>query len=331
MQTKDSYNSLNFPRSFDQSVIKEGYKSTFITYPLQRGFGVIIGNIFRRILLSSVRGVSIASVKSDKFINLYSTVDGVKEECFSIIANLSKLIIKMNLVDKATLKISASKAGNIYADSIKVPSGVEILNSDLHLFTLNEGHTIDIEIEVEAGIGQVKSGGVDVINGKIEVDRIFSPIENVHFEIASINDTSNYESKNTYDRLEITITTNGSITPKEALGTAANIAREFFACFIDFPEKTMNILSQSSKPNVQDITQALNIKIDDLELSVRSANCLKAENIMYLADLVQKTEAEMLKTPNFGRKSLEEIKLILSSLGLTLGMKLDNWKPKNFE
>lgn len=328
MQTKDSYSSLNFPRSFEQNVIKDGYKSSFITYPIQRGFGIIIGNIFRRILLSSVRGVSVASVKSNKFINLYSTVDGVKEECFSIISNFSKLVIKMQMVEKATLKISATKAGNVYADSIKTPSGVEILNKDLHLFTLNEGNSIDIEIEVEAGIGQVRSGGVDVINGKIEVDRIFSPIENVSFEVTSINDTSSYESKNTYDKLEIEITTNGSISPKDALGTAANIAREFFACFIDFPEKTMNILSQS-KPNVQDVTQALNIKIDDLELSVRSANCLKAENINYLADLVQKTEAEMLKTPNFGRKSLEEIKLILSSLGLSLGMKLDNWKPKS--
>jgi DNA-directed RNA polymerase subunit alpha len=134
----------------------------------------------------------------------------VKEECFSIIANLSKLVIKMNLVDKATLKISTSKAGKVYAESIKTTSSVEILNKDLYLFTLNEGHSIDIEIEVEAGIGQVKSSGVDVINGKIEVDRIFSPIENVSFEVTNINDTSNYESKNTYDNLEITITTNGS-------------------------------------------------------------------------------------------------------------------------
>lgn len=328
MQTKESYSSLNFPRSFEQNIIKDGYKSSFVTYPIQRGFGIIIGNIFRRILLSGIRGVSIASVKSNKFINLYSTVEGVKEECFSIIANLSKLVVKMNLIDKATLKISASKAGNVYADIIKTPGGVEILNKDLHLFTLNEGHSIEIEVEVQGGIGQVKSGGVDVINGRIEVDRIFSPIENVSFDVTTINDTSNYESKNTYDNLEITITTNGSISPKDALGTAANIAREFFACFIDFPEKTMNILSQV-KPNVQDITQALNIKIDDLELSVRSANCLKAENILYLADLVQKTEAEMLKTPNFGRKSLEEIKLILNSLGLSFGMKIENWKPKS--
>jgi DNA-directed RNA polymerase subunit alpha len=327
MQIKDSYTALSFPRSFEQNVIKEGYKSTFVTYPIQRGFGTILGNAFRRILLSSIRGVAVASVKSDKFVNLYATVDGVKEECFSMLANISNLIIKMDLVENAVLKLSATKAGNVYAESIKAPGGVEILNKNLHLFTLNEGYSIDIEIEVEAGIGQKKAQGTDIINGKIEIDRIFSPVQNINFDVSNVNDTSSYESKNTYDRLEITVETNGSVSPKEAIGMSALIAREFFACFVDFPEKSINIISPAQTV-AKNINQYLDIKIEDLELSVRSANCLRTENINYIGQLVVKTELEMLKTPNFGKKSLDEIKYILTDMGLTLGMTKLNWTPK---
>lgn len=327
MQIKDSYTSLSFPRSFEQNVIKEGYKSTFITYPIQRGFGTILGNAFRRILLSSIRGVAVASVKSSKFVNLYATVEGVKEECFSMLANISKLIIKMDLVETATLKLSATKAGHVYAESIKSPGGIEILNKDLYLFTLNEGYSIELEIEVEAGIGQKKAQGIDIINGRIELDRIFSPVQNISFDVSNVNDTSSYESKNTYDKLEITVETNGSVSPKEAVGMSAMIAREFFACYVDFPEKSINIISQG-QVTAKNINQYLDIKIEDLELSVRSANCLRTENINYIGQLVVKTELEMLKTPNFGKKSLDEIKHILTEMGLNLGMTKLNWTPK---
>ena len=328
MQIKDSYTTLAFPRSFEQSVVKEGYKSIFTTYPIQRGFGTIIGNAFRRILLSSIRGVSVASVKSSKFINLYATVEGVKEECFSIAANIAKLVVKMDLTETAILKLSASKAGNVYAESVKTPGGVEILNKELHLFTLNEGYSIDIEIEIEAGIGQKKAQGIDIINGKIELDRIFSPVEKVSFDVSTINDTTSYDSRNTYDKLEITVETNGSVHPKEALGMSAAIAREFFACFIDFPEKSINIIA-SSQVTTKNINNNLNVKIEDLELSVRSANCLRTEGIIYIGQLVKKTEGEMLRTPNFGKKSLDEIKNILTEMGMTFGMTKLNWtEPK---
>lgn len=328
MQIKDSYTTLAFPRSFEQSVVKEGYKSIFITYPIQRGFGTIIGNAFRRILLSSIRGVSVASVKSSKFINLYATVEGVKEECFSIAANIAKLVVKMDLTETAILKLSASKAGNVYAESVKTPGGVEILNKELHLFTLNEGYSIDIEIEIEAGIGQKKAQGIDIINGKIELDRIFSPVEKVSFDVSTINDTTSYDSRNTYDKLEITVETNGSVHPKEALGMSAAIAREFFACFIDFPEKSINIIA-SNQVTTKNINNNLNVKIEDLELSVRSANCLRTEGIIYIGQLVKKTEGEMLRTPNFGKKSLDEIKNILTEMGMTFGMTKLNWtEPK---
>jgi DNA-directed RNA polymerase subunit alpha len=326
MQIKDSYTSLSFPRSFEQTVVKDGYKSIFTTYPIQRGFGIIIGNAFRRILLSSIRGVAVVAVKSSKFVNLYATVEGVKEECFSIIVNISKLVVKMDMTESAVLKLSATKSGNVYADSIKAPGGVEILNKDLHLFTLNEGHSIDIEIEIEAGIGQKKAQGVDIIGGRIEVDRIYSPVEKVSFDVSTINDTTSYGSKSTYDKLDITVETNGSVHPKEAVGMSATIAREFFACFIDFPEKSINIIS-TGQATVKNINHYLNIQIDDLELSVRSANCLKAEKILYIGQLVTKSESEMLKTPNFGKKSLEEIKAILISMGLSLGMSKINWEP----
>ena len=328
MQIKDSYTTLAFPRSFEQSVVKEGYKSIFTTYPIQRGFGTIIGNAFRRILLSSIRGVSVASVKSSKFINLYATVEGVKEECFSIAANIAKLVVKMDLTETAILKLSASKAGNVYAESVKTPGGVEILNKELHLFTLNEGYSIDIEIEIEAGIGQKKAQGIDIINGKIELDRIFSPVEKVSFDVSTINDTTSYDSRNNYDKLEITVETNGSVHPKEALGMSAAIAREFFACFIDFPEKSINIIA-SSQVTTKNINNNLNVKIEDLELSVRSANCLRTEGIIYIGQLVKKTEGEMLRTPNFGKKSLDEIKNILTEMGMTFGMTKLNWtEPK---
>lgn len=327
MQIKDSYTSLTFPRSFEQNVVKDGFKSSFTTFPIQRGFGTIIGNALRRILLSSIRGVVVSSVKSSKFVNLYATVDGVKEECFSIVSNISKIVAKMDFTESATLKLSSTTPGNVYASSIKVPGGVEILNPDLHILTLDEGNSIEIEIEIEAGIGQKKSQGVDIIDGKIELDRIYSPVERVSFEVSNVNDTSNYDSKNTYDKLDLLIETNGSVSPKEALGMSAAIAREFFACYIDFPEKSMNIIS-SAQSSTKNIEQFLNIKIEDLELSVRSSNCLKTENILYIGQLIKKTEPEMLRTPNFGKKSLDEIKAILSEMGLSLGMNLKtNWTP----
>ena len=324
MQIKDSYTSLTFPRSFEQTVVKDGYTSIFTAYPIQRGFGTIIGNSFRRILLSSIRGVAVSAVKSSKFVNLYGTVEGVKEECFSIIANLSRLVISMDNAESAVLKLSVSKGGNICADKIKTPGGIEILNKNLHLFTLFDGHSIDIELEIEAGIGQKKSSGIDIIDGRIEMNRIYSPVEKVSFDVTTINDTSSYDSKNTYDRVDLTVTTNGSVSPKEAVGMSAAIAREFFACFIDFPEKSMNIIT-SAQSSAKNINQYLNIKIEDLELSVRSANCLRTENIIYIGQLVKKTESEMLRTPNFGKKSLDEIKNILTDMNLSLGMTKINW------
>ncbi len=326
MQIKDSYTTLTFPRSFEHTAINEGCKSVFTTHPIQRGFGTIIGNTFRRTLLSCIRGVAVIAVKSSKFVNLYATVEGVKEECFSIVLNISKLVIKMDAIESATLKLVATKAGNVYADSIKAPGGVEILNKDLHLFTLNEGNSIEIEIEIEAGIGQKKAQGVDIIGGRIEVDRIYSPVEKVTFDVSTVNDKTSYDSKSTFDRLDITVETNGSVHPKEAIGMSAAIAREFFACFIDFPEKSINIIS-STQSSAKNINQFLNTKIEDLELSVRSANCLRTENIIYIGQLVRKSEGEMLRTPNFGKKSLDEIKNILTDMGLSLGMTKVNWTP----
>lgn len=327
MNIKDSYTSIVFPKAFEQNIMKEGYESVFSAYPIQRGFGTIIGNAFRRILLSSIRGVAVASVKSSKFVNLYATVDGIKEECFSIVSNLSKLVVKMDLLENATLKLSATKPGNVYAESIKTSGGVVVLNKDLHILTLNEGYSIEIEIEVEAGIGQKKGQNADIIDGRIELDRIYSPVETVSFDVSNVNDTASYDSKNIYDRLELNVLTNGSVSPKEAIGMSAMIAREFFACFVDFPERSINI-ALSTQGSTKNINQYLNIKIEDLELSVRSSNCLKTENISYIGQLIKKTEPEMLRTPNFGKKSLDEIKNILVDMGLNLGMNLKtSWAP----
>jgi DNA-directed RNA polymerase subunit alpha len=325
MQIKNSYTTLAFPRSFEQKVIKDGYTSIFTTYPIQRGFGTTIANCFRRILLSSIRGVVVSAVKSSKFVNLHGEVKGVKEDCFFIIRQLSSLQIEMNAMETSNLTLEVDKGGKVYADSIKTHSGIKILNKDLYLFTLNDEESIKIEIEIEAGVGQKKSQGVDIVGGRVEVDRIYSPVVSVSYEVANMNDTASYDSKNTFDKLDLKIETNGSVSPKEALGITAAIAREFFACFIDFKEQTMNVIptGQGSDKN---INHYLNTKIEDLELSVRSANCLRVENIIYIGQLVKKTEGEMLKTPNFGKKSLDEIKHILTDMKLSLGMTKIDWK-----
>lgn len=317
---KETYQSnIVFPKSYNQKVIRENYQSVFTVFPIQRGFGTILGNIFRRTILSSLRGVAVSAVKSEKFINLYATVEGVKEECFTILANLKELVIKMERTEKATLKLSSNHAGNVYASSIKTVGDIEILNPDLHILTLHEGNVIEIDIEVEAGIGQKKSPGEDIVMGRIEMDRIFTPVRSVTMNVSNINNASNYENNLSHDKLEISIETNGSITPQEALETASAISKEFFACFMSFPEKSMNVAATSQKL-VHDINHHLNRKIDDLELSVRSTNCLKTENILYIGQLIAKTEADMLRLTNFGRKSLNEIVAVLQPLGLSLGM-----------
>jgi DNA-directed RNA polymerase subunit alpha len=325
--TTETYqNNIVFPKSYNQKTIKENYKSIFTVFPIQRGFGTILGNIFRRTILSSLRGVAVSAVKSEKFVNLYATVEGVKEECFTIVTNLRDLVIKMEKSEKATLRLSANQAGNVYASSIKTVGDVEILNPDLHILTLNEGNSIEIDIEVEAGIGQTKSPGEDIVLGRIEVDRIFTPVRKVTMNVSNINNASNYENNISHDKLEISIETDGSVSPKEALETAAAISKEFFVCFTQFPEKSMNI-SSPSQSLICDIDQHLSRRIDDLELSVRSTNCLKTEKIFYIGQLVEKSEADMLRLTNFGRKSLNEIIVVLQPVGLSLGMTLPTgWK-----
>ncbi len=327
---KESWQLLSKPASI---IVKDGIDSaksaTIIMEPFERGFGNTLGNALRRVMLSSIAGFAVTSVKIDGVLHEYGVIDGVKEDVTNIIMNLKSLAINKPDSSPCTLKLSTSKTGPVLAGSIEVSNGAEIVNKDLLICTLNKGVKIDMQINVECGKGyvvadQVKKAETSI--GLIHLDAMFSPIKRVAYKV----ENARVGQITDYDKLIMEIDTNGTITPQDALGVAAKIIQEQLEVFVNFDVSEIADVKKEVGGEPE-FNRNLLKTIDELELSVRSYNCLKNENIIYVGDLVIKTESEMLKTSNFGRKSLNELKENLKSMGLGFGMKLTNWPPKNIE
>lgn len=328
---KESWSLLTKPTSV---VLKDGYdnitRSVIVMEPFARGFGNTLGNALRRVLLSSINGFAVTAVKIEGVLHEYGSIDGVKEDVLDLIMNLKSLAVSKDNSSPCVLKLSTNKSGPIYAGSIETPAGVNIVNKDLLICTLNKGAKIDMQIHVEAGKGYVpaeQSKKGDRAVGTILVDSVFSPVKKVSYRV----ENARVGQITDFDKLILEIDTNGTITPQDALGVAAKILQEQLQVFINFDVAKIDVPAPKEVSPEQEFNKNLLKTIDELELSVRSYNCLKNENIIYVGDLVAKTESEMLKTANFGRKSLNELKDNLKAMGLSFGMKIPNWPPKNMD
>ena len=327
---KENWSTLTKPTSI---VLKEGYnnltKSVIIMEPFARGYGNTLGNSLRRVLLSSINGFAVTSIKIEGVMHEYAVIDGIKEDVLDIIMNLKGLAIVKDDPSPSVLKLSVNRPGQIYAGSIELPSGVEILNKDHLICTLSKGAKIDMTILVEYGRGycNLDSGKKDNTIGAIKVDSVFSPVKKVAYKV----ENARVGQITDYDKLILEIDTNGTITPQDSLAIAAKILQDQLQNFINFDVSKIDAPIEKEIIIEPEFNKNLLKTIEELELSVRSYNCLKNENIIYVGDLVVKTEIEMLKTANFGRKSLNELKDNLKSMGLSFGMKLTNWPPKNIE
>ncbi len=327
---KENWHNLTKPTSI---VTKEGdddiRKSTFVMESFERGFGNTLGNALRRVLLSSLTGFAVTSIKIENALHEFGAIDGVKEDVIDIIMNIKSLAITKSTADSCTLKLSSDKEGPVYAGSIQLPAGVEIANKDLLICTLAQGGKIDIQLNVESGKGYVSADqnkNNDQV-GIIAIDALFSPVQNVAYKV----ENSRVGQITDYDKLVLDIETNGSITPRDALGVAAKILQDQLEVFINFDVAKIDAPVQSEQGDEPRFNKNLLKTIDELELSVRSYNCLKNEDIIYVGDLVTKSESDMLKTANFGRKSLNELKDNLKNMGLNFGMKLPDWPPSNLD
>ncbi|MEY3996654.1 MAG: DNA-directed polymerase subunit alpha [Pseudomonadota bacterium] len=301
------------------------YSARVVLQPLERGFGHTLGNALRRILLSSMQGYAPTEVSIVGVLHEYSTIDGVQEDAVDILLNLKGIVFVLHNRDDVTLTINKKNEGIVTAADIELPHDVEILNPN-HVLAHMSGGSLELEIRVEKGRGYVPGNLRSFRDdhstkvGRIIMDASFSPIKKVSYEV----DTARVEQRTDLDKLIMTIETNGSISPEEAVKQAARVLVEQVAVFASLE----GIVQSFNAPVVGiEVDPVLSKPVDDLELTVRSANCLKAENILMIGDLVIKTENELLKTPNLGRKSLNEIKEVLALRGLTLGMKISNWPP----
>ncbi|MBN2125346.1 MAG: DNA-directed RNA polymerase subunit alpha [Deltaproteobacteria bacterium] len=302
-----------------------GNYGKFVCEPLERGFGVTIGNALRRILLSSLQGAAIVSVKFDNVVHEFSTIPGVLEDVTDIILNLKEIKLRLLAGEEATIRMSREGEGAVTADEIETDGKVAILNPDKHIATLNKEAKLNMEMVVKMGKGYVTAEtnkGSEQGIGLIPIDAIFSPIQKVNYVVSN----ARVGQITDYDKLTLEVWTDGSVSPDDAVAYAAKILKEQMGPFINFEEEP-EPEEEDQEEEEEKLNQNLFRPVSELELSVRSANCLKNANITLIGELVQKSESEMLKTKNFGRKSLNEIKAILEEMGLSLGMKLDNFPP----
>ncbi|MFA6464959.1 MAG: DNA-directed RNA polymerase subunit alpha [Desulfurivibrionaceae bacterium] len=299
----------------------------FVCQPLERGFATTIGNSLRRILLSSIQGAAITSVKIDGALHELSTIPGVKEDVTQIILNLKEVRLKLNTPGSQIVKIEKNKIGTVTAGDITSGGKVEVMNPDKEICTITGDGGFKAEFEVKWGKGYVpaeKNKAEEQVIGVIPIDAIFTPIVNVK----SLVSQARVGQQTDYDKLTLEITTDGSVRPEDALAYAAKIMKEQLQVFIAFDEESVEPAVDDARIDHRSpINENLYRSVEDLELSVRSANCLRNADIRYIGELVQKSEPEMLKTKNFGRKSLNEIKQLLSEMELSLGMKLEGWEP----
>ncbi len=298
------------------------YYGKFVCEPLERGFGITIGNALRRVLLSSLYSAAATSVKIDSVTHEFTSIPGVVEDIADILLNIKEVNFKMEDIGPRTVRIDASGECVVKAADIITDGSVVVLNPEQHIATLSNDGKLAMDITVKMGKGYVPSElnkEEDSPLGTIPLDAVFSPIKKVNYIVGN----ARVGQKTDYDKLTLEIWTNGDVLPENAVAYAAKILKEQVSLFINFDEE--DVVEEEPKKEQPEINQNLFRSVDELELSVRSANCLKNANIKHISELVQKTEAEMLKTKNFGRKSLNEIKEILAEMGLSLGMKLEGF------
>ena len=303
-------------------------QATAIAEPLERGFGLTLGNARRRVLLSSLQGAAIVSVQIDNVLHEFSSVAGVREDVTDIVLNLKGVAINMEVEGPKRVAITAKGPGVVTAGDIAETNGIEILNKDHVICHLDEGASVFMELTVDTGKGYVaadKSRPEDAPIGLISVDALYSPVKKVSYKVEPTREGQVLD----YDKLTLNVETDGSISSEDAIAFAARILQDQLSIFVNFDEP--EAASRADEEDELEFNPLLLKKVDELELSVRSANCLKNDNIVYIGDLIQKTEAEMLRTPNFGRKSLNEIKEVLTTMGLHLGMDIIDWPPENIE
>src|SRR3569623_72852 len=291
-----NWQELKKPNALEKKSGDGKSKATFVAEPLERGFGLTLGNALRRVLLSSLQGAAVTSIKIENVLHEFSSLAGVREDVTDIVLNVKQIALKMQGEGPKRLQLSATGPTDVKAGDIAVSGDIEVMNPDLLICHLDDGATLNMELTADVGKGYVAAVAnrpVDAPIGLIPVDALYSPVRQVSYKVENTRVGQELD----YDKLTLSIETDGTVTPEDALAYAARILQE----------------------------------VDELELSVRSANCLKNDNIIYIGDLVGKTEAEMLRTPNFGRKSLNEIKEVLSSMGLRLGMEIPGWPPENIE
>jgi DNA-directed RNA polymerase subunit alpha len=303
--------------------------ATVVAEPLERGFGLTLGNALRRILLSSLQGASVQSVHIDGVLHEFSSITGVREDVTDIILNIKDIAIKMQGDGPKRMVVKKSGPALVTAGDIQTVGDIVILNPELVLCHLDEGAEIRMEFTVNTGKGYVpadRNRPEDAPIGLIPVDSLYSPVRKVSYRVENTREGQILD----YDKLTMQIETNGSVTPDDALAYAARILQDQLNVFVNFEEPRKEVGVAEAIPDLA-FNPAFLKKVDELELSVRSANCLKNDNIVYIGDLVQKTEGEMLRTPNFGRKSLNEIKEVLAQMGLHLGMEVPGWPPENID
>ena len=303
-------------------------KGVVVAEPLERGFGQTLGNALRRILLSSLQGAAVTAIQIENVLHEFSSVAGVREDVTDIILNIKTIGVRMHSEGPKKMSLRATGPAAVTAGMIETSSEIEILNPDLVICHLDDGAVFAMEFTVETGKGYVPATAnrqSDSPIGLIPIDAIFSPIRKVAYKV----DNTRVGQVTDYDSLSLSIETDGSVTPEDSVALAARILQDQLSLFVNFeePESVTEDRSEDELPFNKNLLR----KVDELELSVRSANCLKNDNIIYIGDLVQKSEAEMLRTPNFGRKSLNEIKDVLTQMGLHLGMEVGGWPPENIE
>jgi len=329
MMIHKNWQELIRPTALEVKVGADQHRmATAVAEPLERGFGLTLGNALRRVLMSSLQGAAITSVQIDGVLHEFSSVPGVREDVTDIVLNLKGVSIKMEVEGPKRVEIRATGPGVVTAGDISETNGIEILNRNHVICHLDDGASVYMELTVETGKGYVaadKNRPEDAPIGLISVDALFSPIKKVSYKVEPTREGQVLD----YDKLTLTLETDGSLRPEDAIAYAARILQDQLSVFVNFDEP--DAASRLAEDDGLEFNPLLLKKVDELELSVRSANCLKNDNIVYIGDLIQKTEAEMLRTPNFGRKSLNEIKEVLTGMGLHLGMDIVDWPPENIE
>ncbi|TNC79564.1 MAG: DNA-directed RNA polymerase subunit alpha [Oleiphilus sp.] len=323
-----SVNEFLNPRNIEVQDISPTHAKVILE-PLERGFGHTLGSALRRILLSSMPGCAVVEAEIDGVLHEYSAIEGVQEDVIEILLNLKGLAINMHTRDEASLQVTKKGAGPVLASDIQLDHDIEILNPDHVICNLGDKGEINMTLKVARGRGYVpadqRTSGDDETRaiGRLQLDASYSPVARVAYSV----ENARVEQRTDLDKLVIDLETNGTIDPEESIRRAATILQQQLSVFVDFDNEKEPVQEEEE----EEVDPILLRPVDDLELTVRSANCLKAENIYYIGDLIQRTEVELLKTPNLGKKSLTEIKDVLASRGLSLGMRLENWPPASLK